>query len=206
MWLWVPGAVGWAVSCITSLLAAAPTELLCVRGSLQPCCVAGFTWLHYSVDEEDSNYELESLWPPSPELDFSCFSSVFPYSCVAASTGIKICGSRLYQSQIFLLKCLLFFSLSFFIVLRPSDFKGINFLLKPGEKEATAVFFFFFCGLVFVFVFYHGALFHNLHLYITFTLASRLPGPLKIKINNCNLYQVSVPNRNSLQIRRLVLT
>lgn len=98
-----------------------------------------------------------------------------------------------------------FFSLSFFIVLRPSDFKGINFFLKPGEKEATVVGFFF-VGLFFVFVFYHGALFHNLHLYITFTLASRLPGPLKIKINNCNLYQVSVPNRNSLQIRRLVLT
>lgn len=153
MWLWVPGAVGWAVSCITSLLAAAPTELLCARGSLQPCCVAGFTWLHYSVDEEDSNYELESLWPPSPELDFSCFSSVFPYSCVAASTGIKICGSRLYQSQIFLLKCLLFFSLSFFFVLRPSDFKGINFLLKPGEKEATAVFFFFFLWACFCFCF-----------------------------------------------------
>lgn len=118
MWLWVPGAVGWAVSCITSLLAAAPTELLCVRGSLQPCCVAGFTWLHYSVDEEDSNYELESLWSPSPELDFSCFSSVFPYSCVAASTGIKICGSRLYQSQIFLLKCLLFFFPFFFYCLK----------------------------------------------------------------------------------------
>lgn len=46
-----------------------------------------------------------------------------------------------------------FFSLSFFIVLRPSDFKGINFLLKPGEKEATAVFFFFFLWACFCFCF-----------------------------------------------------
>lgn len=67
---------------------------------------------------------------------------------MVTSTGIKICESRLYQSQIFLLKRLLS---PFFVILRLSDFKGINFLLKLGEKEATILG--FFVGLFFVFVF-----------------------------------------------------
>lgn len=153
MWLWVPGAVGWAVSCITFLLAAAPTELLCARGSLQPCCVAGFTWLHYSVDEEDSNYELESLWSPSPELDFSWFFFFLFFLTVVWQLPLELRFVEVgyINLRFFCLSVYFFFSLSFFIVLRPSDFKGINFLLKPGEKEVTVVGFFLWACFLFLF-------------------------------------------------------
>lgn len=53
--------------------------------------------------------------------------------------------------RFFCLSVYFFFSLSFFIVLRPSDFKGINFLLKPGEKEVTVVGFFLWACFLFLF-------------------------------------------------------